>query len=67
MDNGTFHKTRMVINFLTTHTITYAFLPKYSPDLNPIEQTWFVCKHTQRSLGLSPDATFRKMLHHNTS
>ncbi|MET1254558.1 IS630 family transposase [Aliikangiella maris] len=38
MDNASFHKRTDMIEAIQAHECLVAFLPPYSPDLNPIEQ-----------------------------
>ncbi len=42
-DNASFHDSRAVHEYLTEHgnRIVIHFLPKYAPDLNPIERIWW--------------------------
>jgi transposase len=40
MDNHPVHRSRWVQSFLKRHNIRYIFLPRYSPELNPIEEAW---------------------------
>jgi len=41
LDNARWHKGRAVREFLTSHKrLKLFFLPKYSPDMNPIEPFW---------------------------
>jgi putative transposase len=42
-DNAIFHDSRAVHEYLAVHgdRIVIHFLPKYAPDLNPIERTWW--------------------------
>jgi len=47
-DNGRFHRTRAVLDWLTAHRdqITVYWLPAYSPSLNLIERLWGHLKRT---------------------
>lgn len=40
MDNATFHKRKDTQQIIEESGHTILWLPPYSPDLNPIEQTW---------------------------
>ena len=40
MDNATFHKRLDIQEVIEDSGHTILWLPPYSPDLNPIEQTW---------------------------
>jgi putative transposase len=40
LDNAPQHKSQEIIRFAKSINITLVFLPKYSPDLNPIEFIW---------------------------
>ena len=40
MDNLGAHKTQAVRTLLDASGFTYLYLPRYSPDLNPIEPAW---------------------------
>lgn len=44
MDNVSFHKTAVVRQFLTSNRIRYDYLPRYSPELNPIEEVFSMLK-----------------------
>mgnify|MGYP001688841427 CR=1 FL=1 len=37
MDNAVWHKSR---NLVIPHNIEFAFIPPYTPEMNPIEQVW---------------------------
>lgn len=37
MDNAVWHKSR---NLVVPHNIEFAFIPPYTPEMNPIEQVW---------------------------
>lgn len=50
LDNHPIHKVKMVQNIVNQYKISLLYLPPYSPDLNPIEQTWSVAKsHVRKS------------------
>lgn len=40
LDNSSVHKSKLVIETLNKCKIKYLFLPRYSPDYNPIELFW---------------------------
>jgi transposase len=40
MDNASFHRKKKLKNLARRHSVKLLFLPAYSPDLNPIENTW---------------------------
>lgn len=44
MDNAAFHKREDMIEAIHKHGSIVEFLPKYSPDLNPIEHKWAQAK-----------------------
>jgi transposase len=50
MDNCTIHKTDAVKDKLGTVGARPLFLPPYSPELNPIEETWSLVKGIFKSL-----------------
>lgn len=45
MDNASFHPKARLDNICIQHHHYFLPLPPYSPELNPIEQTWAVLKH----------------------
>ncbi len=45
MDNHPVHCAKIVRRFLEEHNILYAYLPTYSPELNPIEEAFSKVKH----------------------
>lgn len=50
MDNAKFHKSKEINDLIESKGATLLFLPKYSPDFNPIESFWgtlkqFIRKH----------------------
>ena len=49
MDNLGSHKTKAVRRAIRAAGATLFFLPKYSPDLNPIEQLFAKLKHWLRN------------------
>jgi len=48
MDNHPAHCAKVVTEFLDEHKVAYAYLPRYSPELNPIEEAFSKIKHTVR-------------------
>ena len=40
MDNASFHRKKKLKNLARRHSVKLLFLPAYSPDFNPIENTW---------------------------
>jgi transposase len=48
MDNLAAHKTRAVRGLLDRSGFEYRYLPRYSPDLNPIEPAWAKVKSLLR-------------------
>lgn len=45
MDNHPVHCAKAVKRFLEDHQVSFAFLPPYSPELNPIEEAFSKIKH----------------------
>lgn len=43
-DNASIHKSDAIAKYITSHGYRYAYLPSYSPELDPIEQFWSVVK-----------------------
>lgn len=50
MDNHPAHCAKSVTEFLDGHGVKYIYLPRYSPELNPIEEAFSKIKHTVRKL-----------------
>lgn len=44
MDNASFHRKKYLHKLAEEHDIRIIFLPPYSPEYNPIENTWHVFK-----------------------
>jgi hypothetical protein len=40
LDNASFHRKTKLKHLARRHSVKLMFLPAYSPDFNPIEQTW---------------------------
>lgn len=49
LDNVAYHKSELTQRILTQNNINLIFQPPYSPDLNPIEQSWTHTKNQIRS------------------
>lgn len=70
-DNATFHNSKAVREYLAEHgdRIVIHFLPKYSPDLNPIERIWWhlheeiTRNHRCRSMDELLDMVFEWLQH----
>jgi putative transposase len=50
LDNASIHKGKEIKQLAERHNVRIAYLPTYSPDLNPIEQAWSVLKMKVRNL-----------------
>jgi transposase len=50
MDNHPVHCAKAVQQFLEKHNALYVYLPRYSPELNPIEEAFSKIKHVLRTL-----------------
>jgi putative transposase len=50
LDNSSVHKSRLVLDTLAACKIRFLFLPRYSPDSNPIELLWAYMKSIPRKL-----------------
>lgn len=50
LDNSSVHRSRLVLETLAECKINYLFLPRYSPDCNPIELLWAYMKSVLRKL-----------------
>ena len=48
IDNATHHRKDLIYEIADNHKFTVVFLPKYSPDLNPIEKIWACVKNWLR-------------------
>ncbi|CAM3493670.1 transposase [Xenorhabdus nematophila ATCC 19061] len=58
MDNAPFHKRHDTIQAIANHGCQLAWLPPYSPDLNPIEPKWAETKAIRRREICSIDELF---------
>lgn len=58
LDNASFHKREDALRVIEQAGHTVAFLPPYSPDLNPIEKKWAQAKSIRRKFGYTPDELF---------
>jgi transposase len=63
MDNATFHKRADTKHMIKNAGHTVAYLPPYSPDLNPIEQKWAQTEAIRQKTGKSTDQIFERRLH----
>lgn len=50
LDNSSVHTSKLVLDTLHDCNIKYLFLPRYSPDYNPIELFWAFMKALLRKL-----------------
>jgi transposase len=50
LDNSSVHTSKLVLDTLRDCKIKYLFLPRYSPDYNPIELLWSYVKSVLRKL-----------------
>ena len=50
MDNASFHKSKETRELIEGAGCNLVFLPPYSPDFNPIEQTWAILKARIRNV-----------------
>lgn len=50
LDNSSVHTSKLVMDTLRDCKIKYLFLPRYSPDYNPIELLWAYMKSVLRKL-----------------
>jgi transposase len=50
LDNSSVHKSKLVLDILKELGIKYMFLPRYSPNFNPIELLWATMKSYLRKV-----------------
>ena len=62
MDNASFHKGGNIADLVKKAGCSILYLPAYSPDLNPIENWWFVIKNKVRYLVSTTKKTFMKCI-----
>jgi transposase len=58
MDNASFHKGKMIKEYIEMNGHTLEYLPAYSPDLNPIERKWSQAKILRRKYCCNIDQLF---------
>ena len=58
MDNASFHKRQDMMTAINQAGCTVAFLPPYSPDLNPIEKKWAQAKAVRKQHRCTVDELF---------
>jgi hypothetical protein len=58
MDNASFHKSAKTKKIIENAGHILLFLPPYSPQFNPIEQTFAILKAKRRKLNCTPDELF---------
>ena len=59
MDNASFHKSSCMKKSLKESGHELLYLPKYSPDLNPIEQKWSQLKRKRKLENASVEELFK--------
>jgi putative transposase len=64
MDNATFHRKTVLKAMAEQAGCRVLFLPKYSPDLNPIEHEWANLKSFLRNHGRNFDSTSDAIAHY---
>lgn len=64
MDNASFHSRKIISGLLENHGHTLLPLPPYSPDFNPIEQSFATLK--KRRLSTQPPTPLEKLLMFNS-
>ncbi|MBF0154950.1 MAG: transposase, partial [Magnetococcales bacterium] len=63
MDNASFHNKETIGRLLNQHGHTLLSLPPYSPDFNPIEQSFAILK--KRRLSSQPPVPLEELLMSN--
>lgn len=58
MDNASFHKGKVMKEYIEISGHSLEYLPAYSPDLNPIEQKWSQAKLLRRKHHCNIDQLF---------
>lgn len=58
MDNCPIHNHGDIRKYIEAHGYGCVYLPPYSPELNPIEQFWSVCKSKVKREALLEEETF---------
>jgi transposase len=59
MDNASFHKSSEMQKAITDAGHTLLYLPKYSPDLNPIEHKWAQAKSIRKKHKCNTEELFK--------
>ena len=62
MDNATFHKSQKTKMLIESNGHKIAFLPPYSPDLNPMEHKWAQAKNVRKKYNCSTYELFQRYL-----
>lgn len=57
MDNAPIHKHKDIKLYVESRGYDYVHLPPYSPELNPIEQFWSICKSKLKREALLQEET----------
>jgi transposase len=66
MDNASFHKRKDILEAIADKGCILEFLPVYSPDLNPIEHFWAMCKSMRRKFNCSVFSLFSSRLKYDS-
>ena len=62
MDNASFHKSQEIKDLIESAGCKLLFLPKYSPDLNPIENYWAILKLKTKTFLLNASISFEQAI-----